>query len=139
MLKSVTRRLCYLIYSKLFRFMSSQYLGGGRSNLVLDIGKWGYSFLICISLPMRSWNMGYLIRWILFHIFFALWVSLRFIGLSFAFLCSSSVVNLEEYKVSLYACLNALFWMLCSVAGLVFDRSSVGISGYSNIGSISCL
>ena len=38
-LKRVTGRLYYLIYSRLSKFMSSQYLGGGRSNLVLDIRK----------------------------------------------------------------------------------------------------
>ena len=137
--KRVTRRLCYLIYPMLSRFMSSQYLGGKRSDLVLDIVKWWCFSLICISRYMRSWNMRCLIPWILFHMLFALWFSLWFNGLSFAFLCSSSMVNLGGYEVSLYACLSALFWLLCSVASLLFDRPCVGIGKYSIIGSTSCL
>ena len=38
--------------------------------------------------------------------------SLGLIGLSFSFLCSSSVVSLGGYDVSLYACLRSVFWNL---------------------------
>ena len=105
----------------------------------LQVVKLWYSTLICISLPIKPWSIGCLIHLILFHILLALWFNLRFIVFSFAFLWSSSRVNLSGYEMSLYACLSALFWILCNIINLLLDSTWVGTGEYSMIGSTNSL
>ena len=88
---------------------------------------------------MRSWSTECIISCILFYMLFALWFNFWFIGFNFAFLWSSSVVNLGGYKVSLYACLSALFWILWNIASLLLDNAWVVIGGYPMIGRTNTL